>query len=158
MISKFTDSEDNEDMIFRKVRDNIEIGICPMLSSFRIRAGVIGEGYCWIDYDAGKNINEIENIYSLCISIINKRMDSLDKIPANIIFHDFPRQIKKPMVLDHECFMNLDLLCGPEIISIRIKPEELQERKIKWAMSTSELNENPNVLGLMMRMGFFNED
>lgn len=163
-MDRFTDAEDDENLIFRKVRDNIEIGICPMLYSFRIRAGVIGDGFCYIDYDAGKSIKEIENIYSLVLSIISKRMDGTPNIGPRektaIIFKDFPQQKRKPMTLDHECFIKLDEMCGPEILSIyqlNIK-EEIQMRKIKWAIGTGEKNNNPDFISLMSRMGFFEED
>jgi hypothetical protein len=157
--SRFIDSEDDENLIFRKIRGNIEIGICPMLYSFRIRAGVVGEGYCWLDYDAGKTIKEIEDVYSLVLSIINKRMDDNVSKPHEI-FRDFPRQQRKPMILDYDCFIKLSEMCGPEILSIyrlNIK-EELHARKIKWAMITDSANDNPNFIAMMARMGFFEED
>jgi hypothetical protein len=164
-LSMFIDAEDDENLIFRKVRGNIEIGICPMMYSFRIRAGVVGEGHCWIDYDAGKSVKEIEDVYSLALSIINQRMNlpgqSENKQErAYNIFKDFPRQERKPMALDHECFMKLSDLCGPEVMSIyklNIK-EELQVRKIKWAITTEGANNNPDFIAAMERMGFFEED
>lgn len=159
MSSRFTDADDDENLIFRKVRDNIEIGICPMLYSFRIRAGVIGDGYCYLDYDAGKSIKEIEDVYSLVLSAISKRMDS-GITQAPFIFKDFPIQSRRPMANDHECFLKLDELCGQEILSIyqlNIK-EELQIRKIKWAVETGDKTNNPEFMALMSRMGFFDVD
>ena len=50
MISKFTDSPDDKDMMFRKVRDGIEIGIAPMMYGYNIKAGILGDNTYWIDY------------------------------------------------------------------------------------------------------------
>lgn len=160
----FIDAEDDENLIFRKVRGDIEIGICPMLYSFRIRAGVVGAGHCWIDYDAGKSIKEIEDVYSLVLSIMNQKMNlpqaENKQQRAYDIFKDFPKQVRKPMANDHECFMALSDLCGPEVMSIyklNIK-EELQARKIKWAIITDGVVKNPDFIAAIARLGFFEED
>ena len=159
MISKFEDLPDNQDMIFRKVRNNIEIGIAPMMYGYNIRANILGEGSCWIDYSAGSSLKEVEDLYSLIISIINKRMD--ENFPgftifnnvrslAHDIFQDFPRQHIKPMCNDHECFMKLDEMCGPEIISIKLP--NLPARKVKHI-----LDYNHEAFDMVNRLGGFDD-
>lgn len=163
MNERFTDAEDDENLIFRKVRGDIEIGICPMLYSFRIRAGVIGDGYVYVDYDAGKDVKDIEMVYGLVLSIISKRMDEMEKglhkrEMAHRVFKDFPIQERKPMTLDPDCFNKLDEMCGPEIISIyrlNIK-EEIQKRKIQWAITTED-KMKPDFIAMLARMGFFDD-
>jgi hypothetical protein len=133
MTSKFTESSDDSNMFFRQIRNNIEIGIAPMMYGYRIRTSIVGENTCWIDYCAGPDQKEAENIYSLVISIMNKRMDEFigtdTRDLAYYIFNDFPKQNRKPMVNDMECFMKLCELCGPEIISIKLP--NIHARKVR---------------------------
>ena len=134
MISKFEDSPDDENMIFRKIRDGIEVGVYPVLFGYRIRAGIIGDGAGCIDYCAGNDLKEVENIYSLVISIMNKLMDEGIFLGVrDAAYHIFPRQQVKPMFNDFECFMKLSELCGPEIISIHLP--NLAARKVRHTLT-----------------------
>lgn len=166
MTSKFTELPDNEDMIFRQVRENIEIGVAPMIYGYRIRANILGEGSCWIDYCAGSDVKEVENIYSLVISIMNKRMDEFNpgSLPeqlgisndivirqrASHTFKDFPRQNVKPMFNDFECFMKLSEMCGPEIISMHLP--NLAARKTRHVLTY-----NLEVFDTLNKMGGFDD-
>lgn len=127
---------DDENMMFRKIRNGIEIGVAPMLYGYNIKAGLVGDNSYWLDYSAGTDIKEVEDLYSLIISIINKRMDEFDADPAcdlsirSIAFHtfkDFPRQEVKPM-----CNDQIDEMCGKEIISIKLPC--LPARKVRHTL------------------------
>ena len=155
MESKFIEAPDDENMIFRQVLNGLEIGVYPVMFGFRIRAGVIGDGWCDLDYCAGNDIKEVENIYSLCISIMNKRItefpladQTAPKYLANMVFQNFPIQKVKPMFNDHPCFMALAEICGPEIISIKLP--NLHAKKVKHV-----LDYQPNIFQAMINMGGF---
>ena len=156
MISKFEDSPDDENMIFRKIRDGIEVGVYPVLFGYRIRAGVIGDGGVWLDYCAGNDLKEVENIYSLVISIMNNRIDEFNSMPGKLdrerafyTFNDFPRQQVKPMFNDFECFMKLSEMCGSEIISIHLP--NLAARKVRHTLTY-----HGEAFQTMVDMGSFN--
>jgi hypothetical protein len=155
MESKFTDAPEDENMIFRKVLNGLEIGVYPVMFGFRIRAGIVGEGWCHLDYCAGNDQKEVENIYSLCISIMNKRITEFpfdDQTSSHdlayVVFKDFPVQNVKPMFNDHPCFMTLAEMCGPEIISIKLP--NLHAKKIKHV-----LDFQPSMFQTMINMGGF---
>lgn len=155
MISKFIDSPDDKNMIFRKIRNGIEIGIAPMMYGYNIKAGIIGDNTYWLDYSAGVNPNEVEDLYSLIISIMNKRIDELTHTKdvrelAYLTFQDFPRQKTKPMCNDHECFMKINDLCGPEIISIKLP--NLASKKVRHVLEFM-----PDHFDMINRMGGFDD-
>ena len=69
---------------------------------------------------------------------------------AYLTFMDFPRQQTKPMCNDHECFMKLNELCGPEIISIKLPC--LSARKVRHVLEF-----NPEQFDMINRMGGFDD-
>jgi len=160
MVSKFIEAPDDENLIFRKVRNGIEVGVYPVIFGYRIRAGIVGDGFCHLDYCAGADLKEVENIYSLVISIMNNKMDAMineaNEIPSirdvsHFTFKDFPRQHVKPMFNDHECFMALAEMCGPEIISVKLP--NLAARKVKHTLDYS----GPGVFEMLNNMGGFDD-
>ncbi len=122
-------------MIFRKTRDIIEIGIYPVIYGYRVRAGVIGDGYVYLDYCAGADQKQVENIYSMVETIINSRMnmmkpDMSKNEKSGFIFKVFPKQNRKPMFNDPECFVELAKLSGAELIPVNL--DNLSEERVKY--------------------------
>lgn len=158
MISKFTSAPDDINMMFRQIRDCIEIGVYPMLYGYRVRAGIVGDNCCHLDYCAGPDQKEVENVYSLVISIVNKKLDELEseqteislREKAYLVFKDFPEQKRKPMINDFECFMKLSELCGSEIISVKLP--NLASRKVRFILQT-----NPSAFETVVQLGGFDD-
>ena len=127
---------------------SVEIGVHPVLYGFRIRAGFVGDMGCDLDFCAGDKQKDVEDIYSLVISIIEKRLRASDNLKGlnprearRFIFHDFPVQQTKPMYNDHECFMRLSEMCGPELVSIKLP--DINAEKLKYMLEFF-----PSVIGI----------
>lgn len=133
-----------------------------MMYGYNIRANIEGEGSCWIDYSAGSDVKEVEDVYSLIISIMNKRIDDLliksreNQYPKDVrelafeTFKDFPRQKRKPMCNDHETFMALNDLCGTEIIVVKLP--NLAARRVRHVLTY-----NASIFQSMINMGGFDD-
>lgn len=162
MDSLFKDAPDDEDMIFKQISNGLEIGVAPMIYGYNIKAGIVGDGSYWIDYSIGTSQGEVEDIYSLIITIINKRISEylmmcvVNGVPcdvrsmASFIFNDFPAQKVKPMYNDHKTFMELSNMCGPNIINIKLP--NLGARKVAHV-----LKNHPSSFEMLANMGTFDD-
>ncbi len=156
MQETFIDNSPDENYILRKTWGVIEVGITPMMYGYRIRAGVIGDGYCHLDYCAGPDHKEVETIYSLVLTILTKESGNImltgdansfsNNDIAHAMFKKFPIQRTKPMVNDNECYMKLIEMCGPEVISVKLP--DLQSLKIQQL-----IRYNPSFLDVAASLG-----
>lgn len=146
----FQDAPSDMNLICRKIavvpyigEGTIEIGIYPVLYGFRIRAGFVGDMGCDLDFCAGNKQKDAEDIYSLVLTILERKLRKLGAENATgrtikhresrmIVFNDFPIQRTKPMYNDHECFMTLSEMCGPDLISIKLP--DLGQEKLKYML------------------------
>jgi hypothetical protein len=139
MIEKFRNVDDNENFIFRRARQvgtlpKIEIGVYPVMFGYRIRVGIVGSWAVELDYCAGAQQEDVENIYSLTLAVLNNNMDGLqptDRIRD--IFEGFPRQDVKPMFNDPECFNELTKVAGKNVVKVELKG--LKQRRNQYFKS-----------------------
>jgi hypothetical protein len=100
----YEDAPDNENFYCRKVSDEIEVGVYPVLYGDRIRASYLGDGRLSFDYCAGNNPAFVEVLYGLVLACLKK------KIP----FKEFPPQDVKPFYNDPHNFAKLIALAGDD--------------------------------------------
>ena len=132
-MTKFRKADDNEGLIFRKTRKvahlpEIEIGVFPVMFGYRVRVGMVGSWTMELDYCAGPKQEDVEQVYSLTIAILNKNMDKIkegDFMPA--ITKGFPKQDVKPMFNDPDCFIALAKEAGDRVEKVSL--EGLEERR-----------------------------
>lgn len=92
---------------------NVEVGIHMVIYGWRIRAGYIGSDFCNLDYCCGNNPNMVVMMLSIVKSILEKH---------NCDFKVFPRQDRKPMLNDMDCFGKLLLLADTNFKLVDIPP------------------------------------
>jgi len=132
-MKKFIDADDNENFIFRRTRKvahlpKIEIGVYPVMFGYRIRVGMVGSWAVELDYCAGAQQEDVENIYALTLAILDKNMDKIEDMDhIRAIFKGFPFQEIKPMFNDPECFTKLTKLAGKRVRKIKL--DGLDERR-----------------------------
>jgi integrase len=71
----FVPAEDNENMIQRIVRGEIEIGICPVVFGMRVRAGYVGSMGFNIDWCCGDSQQTLEWCYAAAKKILSSQSD-----------------------------------------------------------------------------------
>lgn len=114
---KFIDDNNTNpqaELFYRKVSEcgKIEIGVAPVLYGFRVRAGYTNDFMYHIDYCAGNNLDQVQRIYSIVLSILSAR--------THDFFEGFPVEHVKPMHNNPQCFIKLIHLLGTnEVINVK---------------------------------------
>ena len=105
-----------------------EMGIYPVMFGFRIRAGIVDDGYCPVDYCGGDDLTLINLIYHCILAIIENRSAN-----GEDPFKDLPVQSSKPMNNDFECLFKLIKISQtcPTDETTSISAEDLQSYKTK---------------------------
>lgn len=135
-MSQFRNVDDNENYIYRRVRKvgtlpKIEIGVYPVMFGYRIRVGMVGSWAVELDYCAGAQQEDVENIYALTMAVLNKNMNKIQPFHRiRDIFEGFPRQDVKPMFNDPDCFNELTKAAGKDVEKVELKG--LKERRNQY--------------------------
>lgn len=135
----FKDAPATENFAYRKTCGEIEVGLYPvMYGGWRIRAGVIGQGYCEVDYCAGSKSEDVKQLFSIIIGIITRLKTNQDRLNEKLkkeniqirillrtedivgVLRALPKQKVKPMFNDPECLLELIKLTGGEVTLLEI--------------------------------------
>lgn len=90
---------------------NIEIGIYPVLFGWRVHAGIIDSGWYHLDYCGGDKPEFIALLQTIVKTIVEK---------YDYDFSVFPRQNRKPVFTDIDCFAKLVELAGGDVQNLDI--------------------------------------
>lgn len=128
MEAKFEIINSDENYIFKMKYENIEIGICPVMYGYRIRAGKENCGWCDLDYCAGAEQSYVQLIFNLVINSLRKR---INQVGVYRCFEEFLIQKIKPMFNDVVCFdALLKMTSGIELEVIELPI--LHPLKLEW--------------------------
>ena len=103
----FHDAETDENFpLLRRVSEGgrWELGLYPMMFGVRVRLGIVGNGWCTLDYCAGPNPAEQFFLLGLVAGNLYWLPEESSEVDLQSIF---PRQRIKPMHLDKECLERL---------------------------------------------------
>jgi hypothetical protein len=104
---KFTEVEVDENFPLRKfesVNHVWEWGLTPMIFGVRIRAGMVGEIGCELDYCAGADLNYV----MLWLGFISAIMSMLpEEVTPQTLNSLFPKQSVEPLSNDQQCMDKL---------------------------------------------------
>lgn len=105
-----------------------EMGIYPVMYGFRIRAGMVGDYFCLVDYCAGNDGTMVNLLYNIMFNMIKGRAAE-----GEYPFRNLPYQSVKPMLSDPECLQGLVALTDeyPVDTIIKITSEELYSYRMK---------------------------
>lgn len=142
----FTEQPDDDALLYRRTYQineltTIEIGIYPMLYGYRVRVGLSGDMFYFVDYCCGDQLFWINTIYSLVLHklkvMISKMLNQFPNFGflhhevADYLKKGFPMAQIKPIYKDDNCLDNLkkDASIDMEIISIG---PDLHQRKMDY--------------------------
>lgn len=115
-MKKFEKTNNTEYLKSRYVCENVEIGVYPVLYGYRVQAGYINTGCYELDYCCGAEQKNVDLIFSIVKTILEKN---------DLNFKIFPFQNIKPVFNDAKCFSKLLELSSPELEII--KTDNVQE-------------------------------
>ncbi len=128
--------DDREAKLFeRLVSDNnvIQVGICPMMFGYRIRAGLVGDDCYYIDWCGGSDKDAVTRLYSLAATIIFGREEGREA------FRDLPPcSLVKPYVLDQAFCEKIERMAREHKL-IDVQVSDLRLSEIRRCVMSSEL-------------------
>lgn len=103
----FHDAKTDENFPLRRLlseNDKWELGLVPMFFGVRVRLGIVGNGWCTLDYCAGAEPSEQLFLLGLVAGLLSWLPEETTEADISRVF---PRQRIKPMRLDKECLERL---------------------------------------------------
>lgn len=120
---KDDDDAGRADLIHRLESENglVEMGVYRVMYGWRVRAGFSGYPCCELDWCAGSQWKNVEQLYSLCYAILTLREESRN------CFEGLPTCSRtKPFYMDREFIVTVSALAGSDCNLIKLKdPEEI---------------------------------
>lgn len=86
-----------------------ELGLWPVLFGVRVRAGVVGEMTCAVDYCAGANVPDMLTL----LHVVRRILEGFgEDVPAYVVERALPVQDLKPVFRDPVCWPALRRLAN----------------------------------------------
>ena len=120
----FIDEENDVHTFYRKVSEDgsLWIGVCPVMFGFRVNVGYVGTQCYELNYCAGDKLTDVEMIYSLVLTVLQKTRN----------FNEFPTQNVKPMYNDPSCLAKLLELACTQGELVTVKTPDINSMKQKY--------------------------
>lgn len=124
---KFKEVEPDQDAAFlyemRSECNQVTIGVYPVIYGYRVRAGMVGDMFYFLDYCCGNQQDMVEAIFSVTKNILEQR--EVDKG-----LWDFPRQDLKPFYKNPKEFAEFTAMADEKTFEVKKIPN-LSELRVE---------------------------